>query len=128
VEIGSVVIMDTNKLPVGIVTVKDILAMYSEKNHLPTISMNSGGLSKGSETLVQLFTRRFNHMIGRRHDIEKAQVKVTESKQGGVYKAVLSIFKHGKHMIISEEGKNLQTLLKDVKHKARRLLSQKQSK
>lgn len=121
-EIGSIVITNNNQL-YGIVTVRQILRMYAEKNRIPTLAMQSSQLSKGSETLVQLFINRFNRMLGTRSDVAKAHVTVTESKQGGLYKAVFSFFQRGKHMVVAEEGKNLQALLKDIKHKTRILLS-----
>jgi len=122
-EVGSVVITDDKKAPVAIVTISDILSQYADKKRISPVGLNSTGLSRGSETLVQLFTRRFNSMMRRRADVDKVEVKVIEKKQGGVFRVVVSVFQHGKRLLVSEEGKNLQALLKDMKQKARRLLS-----
>lgn len=122
-EVGSIIIVDKKNIPLGIVTTKDLLMLYTDNKKTPNLKLNASGLSKGSKTLANLFMNRFYKMIGTRDDIEKAEVTISEMSKGGVFKAVLAVFQQGKRKIVKEEGKDLQTVLKDIKLKARRLLS-----
>ncbi|OGK14046.1 hypothetical protein A3H80_01075 [Candidatus Roizmanbacteria bacterium RIFCSPLOWO2_02_FULL_37_19] len=123
-QIGSVVIIEPKMKPVGIVTTKDILKIFVGKPIFAPFELYTRNLSQTSAQMVGAFSQRLGSILNIRKGVRKAELTITEKKQGGVFEGVLSIFQKGKQMqIVRIETKDLKKLLKDLKRRGKRLLS-----
>jgi len=117
-KIGSVVIIDLNRKPIGIITTKDFLTLIIRNEKQKLIEITEKNLSKNNRYVVKRFFQHFKKTVYNLPDIVRAKLFVSENKQGGLFKVVLSLFpKKGSIKVISREGKNLKKVLKEVKNK-----------
>lgn len=117
-KVGSVIVVDQDKHPVGIITTKDILNQFIGKKNFIKVELVAKNLSKSSMELTKRFISQIKGKLGKLKDVIKAKVLVREKQGNGVYKTVLAVFKKNNQIkIIKEEGKNLDKILKEVKDK-----------
>lgn len=117
-KIGSVVVVDEGKTPIGIITTRDLLNLLIRHHREKRLEITAKNLSRASRAIVQQFTGQFRHWINKLPNIQRAKLFVKEEKQGGLFKTVLSLTpQKGKKKIISGEGKNLTKVLSDIKKK-----------
>jgi len=115
-KIGSVVIIDANRHPVGIITTKDLLRFFIQDEKGKKIEIMTKNLSLQSRHIFGGFFNYLNSWIGKKQDVSKARIIVKEEKQGGLFKVILSLIpKKGTPTVIKEEGKNLVRVLQRVK-------------
>ncbi|MBM4177664.1 CBS domain-containing protein, partial [Candidatus Gribaldobacteria bacterium] len=118
-NIGSVIIVDAERHPVGIITTKDLLSIFARQHYLNKLEVITKNLSKQSWVLVSQFVKQINNQLAKFKNISKAKFIVAEKKGGGVFKAVLSILSKDRGIkVIKEEGKNLDKVLQEVKKKS----------
>jgi acetoin utilization protein AcuB len=117
-KIGSVVIIDDTRHPIGIITTRDLLGMMIKEKKDENIEIISNNLSKESRQVLGGFFSRLTYWIKKIPGVSRVQLEVEEEKKGGLFKIVLSLipFK-GKTRIITKEGKNLAKVLKKIPHK-----------
>lgn len=119
-SIGSVVIVDNEKHPTGIITTKDILHYFIYGQHEKKIEIVNQNLSGKSKHIFGIFFRPFSHLIRKIPDLNRVKLMIKEEKNGGLFKVILSLFpKKGNAKIIKREGKNLSHILPSVKDVAR---------
>lgn len=121
-SIGSVVLIDRSRKPIGIITTKDVLKLLD--NHMPQslVTIHGKSLSTGSQKIIDTFSKSFDAALQKAKGVVGADIMVKEKKQGGVFEAAVSILKEGaKGINISVEGKDLNKLLQDIRKKAKRL-------
>jgi len=117
-KIGSVVVIDQNRKPTGIITTKDLLTLIIRNEKQKLIEITEKNLSKNNHFIVKRFFQNLKKTIYKLPDIVKAKLFVSGNKQGGLFKVVLSLFpKKGSIKVISREGKSLKKVLKEVKNK-----------
>lgn len=119
-SIGSVIIIDAERHPLGIVTTKDLLSIFARRHQLAKLEVITKSLSKQSWVLVSQFIKQINHQLAKFKDISNAKFFVKEKEGGGVFRAALSILlKNNRIKVIKEEGKNLGKVLQEVKKKSK---------
>lgn len=115
-KIGSIVIIDAQKHPIGIITTKDLLRFFIKNQNKNKIEVQEKNLSQKSRQTVSSFFQQLNSWIKKIPNITKAKLFVKEEKQGGVFEVILSLFpKKGTPQIIKKEGKNLNKVLNKIK-------------
>ncbi len=125
-QIGSVMVVDQEKLPIGIITTRDLLQAYVGRPQLISIDVVTRDLSKKSLQYVSTFINQIDKRLIKGNLFDKAKIVVKEGKGGGVFEAVLSFFKlGGKTKVIKKEGKNLKQVLQDVAQKGRQTILRK---
>lgn len=125
-QIGSVIIIDKEKFPVGIITTRDLLQAYVGRPQFLNIDVVTHDLSEKSITLVNNFLTHINQRFVKGALFDKAKIVIKEGKSGGVFEAVLSFFKMGNRTkVIKKEGKNLKQVLQEVAKKGRQAISRK---
>jgi len=63
------------------------------------------------------FFERLKEQLMRKKDVSKAKLYVKEEKEGGLFKAVLSLIpKKGEPKVVVEEGRDLEGILQKVKN------------
>lgn len=115
-KIGSVVIVNSERKPIGIVTTRDLLRFLVRQEQEKQVQLISKNLSSKSRHIVGGFFNYFLHKIKKIPEVAYAKLFVKEEKNGGLYKVVFSLVpKRGKPTVISSEGKNLIHVLKKIK-------------
>lgn len=110
-KIGSVVIIDDKRHPIGIITTKDLLRFFINLKAQQKIEIISKNLSQKSRQILGGFFNRFNFFLRKDPEVKKARLFVKEEKKG-LFEAVLSLFpKRGNPQVIKKEGKNLPKVL-----------------
>ncbi len=118
-KIGSVVIVDKDRHPQGIITTRDLLSLLIRKKEDMFIELTSKNLSEQSRHIVNGFFNYLHLWLRRRvPNIQKAKLHVKEEKQGKLFEVILSLIpKKGNPEVIKKEGRNLLKVLKDIPHK-----------
>ena len=115
-KIGSVVIVDQLRHPIGIITTKDFLTLLANERGGEKLEIISKNLSQENRQVVGGFFYYINSWVKKIPDVVRARLFVKEEKQGEFFKANLALFpKKGNPKIIEEEGKNLVEVLKKIK-------------
>lgn len=114
-KIGSVVIVDDHRHPIGIITTKDILRFFFNIKEQSKIEIASKNLSAQSRRILGDFFDRFNFFLKKEPEITKAKLFIKEEKNGGLFEAVFSLFpKKGKPQVIKKEGRSLFNVLEPI--------------
>ncbi len=115
-KIGSVVVIDSNRRPIGIVTTKDLLRFFIHQQKEKKIEIMTSNLSRQSRQILGGFFYRFKPWLQKKQDIQKAKLIVKEEKQGGLFEVVMSLLSNkGESKIVKEEGRILKQVLQKVK-------------
>ena len=122
-NIGSVVVIDPEKHPTGIITSREYLSFVARHQRSDRIEVVSKDLSQKNKNTLGGFFSHLSTWLEHLPSVAKARLFVKEEKSGGVFKVVLSLFqKKGKPVIIHEEGKNLEKVLHEVKKEKESIL------
>lgn len=114
-KIGSVVIVDGERHPVGVITTKDLLGFFLNLKNQEKVEISLKNLSKRNRQILGGFFNRFNLLLRKEPEVTKARLFVKEEKRGGLFEAVLSLFpKKGKPKVIKKEGRNLVNVLQPL--------------
>lgn len=113
---GSVIIVDNESNPVGIVTTKDIFNLLKSDSVKKSIELTEKNVSPKNEDVVTEFTNYVSHHIQQLDSIKSARVLVHEEKNGILFRiAVYLTPAKGKEIVISKEGKDLLDMIKETK-------------
>lgn len=125
-KIGSIVVVDQDFRPVDIVTTKDIFNYAFHKVHKPKLQVISKNLSRVSKRIVPGFAKKFASFMEKRRSAQKATLYVEEHKGRNWFRVLLSMMpKRGKKEYITKEGRDLSSLLSDVKRTAKEIEAKK---
>lgn len=127
-QIGSVIVIDEKKKPLGVITTRDFLNFLVKGKKEKRIEISGKDLSEQSRNVLSGFFSSFQTWANKLPDVENVKLMVHEEKKGGLFKTVLSLVPtKGPAMVITKEGKNLLKLLKSVriKREARKGLHEK---
>lgn len=115
-KIGSIIIVKDEKMPVGIVTTRDLLNFIFQPKNGKKIEIIAKDLSQKNRQILGGFFNHLNFSLDKLPDVIGARLLVKEEKKGGVFKAVLSLFtKKGQPTVVKKEGKNFLELLKKIR-------------
>ena len=115
-EIGSVVIIDKENKPIGIITTKDILRLLLKKKVKGKVELVSESVSQENQKILNIFFDKFSSLFRNDQQINRAKLMVKQENVNGLFKVILSIFpKKGQPEIIKKQGKDLVGLLKKIK-------------
>lgn len=121
--IGSVVILNDNKKPMGIITTRDILRFFIFRQRRARIEIISKNLSEKSKHIFGAFFRPFSHLLNHSNNLSKTRIIIKEEKQGGLFKVMLSLFpKKGEPKVIHQEGKSLSKILPSLNEIIRNII------
>lgn len=114
-KIGSVVVTDSTRHPIGIITTRDLLRFIIQEEPGGKIELISRNLSEHSRHILGGFFYRISDWLKKEPDVPKARLLVKEEKGGNLFTAVLSLFpKKGNPKVIKKEGRNLNQVLKPL--------------
>ncbi|HLL60829.1 MAG TPA: CBS domain-containing protein [Candidatus Nitrosocosmicus sp.] len=123
-KIGSTIIIDSQRHPIGIITTRDLISVYSGYKDSSPVEIVTKQLSENSRKIVQPFIKqvatRFIKHNNDHHAQDKMRIVVQEKGQGGVFKAMVSIVSRNHVTVIKKEGKNLLKVLNSIREKIKR--------
>ncbi|MBI2641460.1 CBS domain-containing protein [Candidatus Roizmanbacteria bacterium] len=115
-KIGSVIIVDKTRHPIGIVTTKDFLKLLIRGETERKMQLIGKNLSEQSRHIVGGFFNYLYRSVSKIPNIVGARLFVKEEKRGGLFKVVLALIpRKGAPQVIKQEGKNLLKVLRKVK-------------
>ena len=111
-KIGSVVIVDSERHPIGIITTKDFLGLILREEGKQNFQLIGKNLSNQSRQIIGGFFNRFLMVIREVPGLTAAKLFVKEERHGDLFKVILSLFGvKGKTRHYTREGKNLIQIL-----------------
>lgn len=117
-QIGSVMVVDEKRNPIGVITTRDFLTALLRGKKEKKIEISGKDLSDNSQHILSNFIFKLKHWARHLPNVETVKLFVREEKGGGVFNAMLSLVpKKGIPTIIKREGKNLQKILRSIKIK-----------
>jgi CBS domain-containing protein len=123
-KIGSVVVVDKQRHPVGIITTRDLLSIYIKQSTTSSVEVLTKSLSEKSLRMVRPFVdqivKRLNKQKNKDGKPEKLKIVVKEEGRGGIFKAFISIARRNHITIIKKEGKNLLKILNSIREKTKK--------
>lgn len=121
-EIGSVIIIDLARHPVGIITTKDLLSQIAEKKKTLPFIFEPVHLVGTIRDSAEVVAKRIAQKVGERSDIFQAVLRVEQEQSGKEpqddYTASLHIRHCSKNKdpkIITKKGRTIDTVLRDLK-------------
>lgn len=122
-EVGSIVIVDRERHPIGIVTIHDLISIAIGRRLLFNVEVITKNLSQKSEAKIMTFVHRINNRLSKIRDLSKARICIKEEKKGGLYRAAFSLFSRGNRLaaVITQEGKNLRHVLQTIFKKTKNI-------
>lgn len=122
-KIGSVVIIDQERHPIGIITTKDFLRFLTQNGNEKKLEMTAINLSNQNRRILGGFFNNLTYVIKKIPDVTKAKLFVKEEKRGGLFKISLSLIpKKGVSQVIKKEGYNLAKLLNPISGVLKRII------
>ncbi len=114
-KIGSVVAIDKDRKPIGIITTRDLLKFLVKREQEKQVQLISKNLSNKSRHIVGGFFHYFLDHMKKFPTLSKAKLFV-EEKQGNLFKVVFSLIpQKGKPKVIEKEGRDLKKILNNIK-------------
>ncbi len=115
-KIGSVVIVDDKRHPMGIITTRDLLRFLTRQEKEKEIQIIGKNLSQKSRQIVGGFFYYLSTMMKKTPEAKNAKLIVAEEKHGGLFKVILALFpKKGEPKYIHKEGHDLSKILHKIK-------------
>lgn len=115
-QVGSVVVVDESRHPLGLITIHDLLSIYIGRRGLFNAELVTKDLSEKSLRVVSRFVDQLNRQLSRIKNLSRARVFIKEKTKGSLFDAVVSLFLNNRTVkVIKKQGKNLIELLSDIK-------------
>lgn len=125
-EIGSVVVVDEERHPIGIITTRDFLGLLVKEIKDKQFEIIAKNLSTESRRVIGGFFNNIASLSKKIPDLAKVRLFIREEKGGGVFEQILSLIpKKGAPKIIRQQGKNLRRLLAESRQTLKNMLSRK---
>lgn len=114
-KIGSVVVIDKSRHPIGIITTRDLLRILIKKVNGQRFEMMTKNLSNKSRQVIGGFFNQVSIFLKKVPEVGHAKLFVREKKKGGLFEVVLSLIPNrGAPRVIKKEGKNLGKILQKI--------------
>ena len=119
-SIGSVIVVDHESHPIGIVTTRDIMQLI-QKGKLPKrIAVSTKHIERQYKTLETDLEAFVRSHIAKDREVRSARVRFDVEKNGGLFKiAVFLEPERGEVRVFEREGKDPVKLVKDIKQATR---------
>lgn len=113
-EMGSVVIINRQGYPVGILTVRDLLMRLTSEPEGIVIELSTNDIAPEHMQTIHEYGPHIDKWVNKLKDVQRVHMLIKQEKGGHLFKLRLSIIPtKGKPTIITDEGKDLLLLLKN---------------
>lgn len=114
-EIGSVVIVNKEGFPVGIITVRDLLFQLERTEKNVFIELSTNDISPNNLKVLSDYGPYLERWVSKLKSVRRVMMLVKEEKNGGLFKVTFTIVpEKGKNTVYQEEGKKLFDVLKKI--------------
>jgi CBS domain-containing protein len=115
-SMGSVVIVDRESHPVGIITTRDILNLLLPEKLRKPVEFTKKNLSLEHEKNMTDFVQYISKHIQKHKDIRSAKVIVEQEKNGVLFRVAVHILpEKGEVQVHEKESKDLEKIIKELK-------------
>ncbi len=122
-EIGSVIVVDEERHPIGVITTRDFLGLLAKKAQEKKFEIIAKNLSVESRRIIGGFFNNIASLSRKIPELTKVRLFIKEEKKGGVFEQVLSLIpRKGMPRIIKREGKNLRQMLAESRLILKRII------
>lgn len=119
-KIGSIIIVNSQNIPLGILTTKDILSIISHKTQKKPVKISNKKTSKHTKLIVSDLKTFVSDYIQDLPDIKRAEVGYEEEKGAKMFRIRIHLVPaKGKGTVITREGKDITKVVADVKSAVR---------
>ncbi|MFA9289290.1 MAG: CBS domain-containing protein [Weeksellaceae bacterium] len=116
-HIGSIVVVDQQNNPMGIVTIKDILHLLADTGSDNDTSVVVKHGSEAVDRYVRDLESFLEEHMTHHPQVKETQIVVDEMKEGKLHKLAVHIqYHHGDPAVVEREGRDLPDMVKDIKH------------
>ncbi len=115
-KIGSIVIVDHKRTPVGIVTTKDILAFMVPKSIVRGIEVSVKDLGKDEQGILHKAVPTLEQKL-RLHNIKGGHLVVKGKHGGGLFEVTFSCIDEHGYISVHLEGKNFNDIMVELADK-----------
>lgn len=123
-EIGSIIMVDGESRPVGIITSRDLLDLLREDAVKKPLEVSASTLAKKHGVTFRSFRTFVNRFIQETGDITGGEIVYQSEKQDTLHKIHVRIHvSSGKPVVIAREGKDFSRMLQEVKEAMREIRS-----
>ena len=120
-EIGSIILIDNESKPIGIVTTRDILDVLRFDKKKKPVKVTAKHQSKSYKVTFDDFVACIDRQIQSKPYVSSAEIIYEEEKNGLFLRVHVHLVPvKGKLIVVSREGKDFSMLLQDVKEVVRR--------
>lgn len=113
---GSVIIIDRESHPVGIMTTKDIFTLLEHQTRLKPLTVTTKHISNEHKQLVEELTIYLQTYIEGQDNLKVARLLMEEERNGGLYNIHIHLTPHkGTGELIKREGKDLRELVREIR-------------
>lgn len=117
-NIGSIIILNKERHPVGIITKKDLLSAFINRHKFMRVELITKGLSQSSFNIASQFAKHINQQFIRLKTVSKAKFFIKQNSN--IFSAILSIFSKNKQIkVIKKEDRDLNKVLHEIGKKAK---------
>jgi CBS domain-containing protein len=114
-SIGSVVIVNAQGFPVGIVTVRDLLQFLTRTEEELLIELSTNDISEANMQIIHDYGPKLERWVRKIPDLARATMLIKEEKNGKLFSVKLTLTpRKGKSTMYKGEGKNLLELLQKI--------------
>lgn len=119
-HVGSVVGLDEQRRPQGLITVHDLLSIYVGKRRFFAAEIATRNLSQKSFQIANIFIKQINHHLTHVKNLSRAKLFIKETSPGNLFSAALSLFlKNRTVRVIKKQGRNIIEVLSAIKRKSK---------
>ena len=112
---GSVIIIDRESHPIGILTTKDIFALLEPQNKMKPLTVTTKHVSDEHTQTVQDLSNYVQAHIEGDERWQSARLLVEEEKNGGLYNVHITLTpSKGEGELIKREGKDLREIMREI--------------
>ncbi len=122
-KIGSVVVVDNENHPIGIITTKDVLSHLFQTKEQSSVDVFIKNLSKENQEKVYIFFSHLKKNLVKKHKRGEIKFLAIEEKNGRLFKIKVDLKVNKKKETIIREGKNLTKVLKSIKNAFQSIIS-----
>lgn len=117
-NIGSIIILNRERHPVGIITKRDLLSVFVGRHKFMRVKLITKGLSQTSFNIVSQFVKHINQQLTRFRTVSKVKFFIKENSN--IFSAILSFFSKNKQTkVIKKEDRDLNKVLHEIGKKAK---------
>ncbi len=119
---GSVIIIDTESHPIGILTTKDIFSLLQPQEQLKPLILTTKHVSEQHTKLVEALAQHVQTYIEGEETLKSGKLLVEEEKNGSLFSVHITLVPHkGTGELIKRQGKDIAEIVREIRESMKAL-------